>query len=512
MRFRKEWGHVNVRKIVIHRYSAGIRGAILEHGTVVEWLIDQEIESEIPPGAIIQGKVIDILPGMDAAFIDIGVEKNGFLLKKELVAYQQEKNENGNQPVPVSKPIHSLLIKGQRVIVQVKKEETGTKGAKLTEIVSFPGKYIVYMPHGGYVAVSKKMNLDTSRDSWRANGQAWIEENEGIIFRTLAEEANPEEVRIEFEWLRDQYRSLVAKGNKSPSKVMHLYNESSIYERVSRDYLHDDETIIVVDNREDYLLLRKQLPEEKHWKLEFHQKRQDILSYFDLQTALDKSLKSFLWLKNGGSLFINYTEAMTVVDVNTAKFTGKGDQKETAFKTNKEAAVMIAEQIRLRDIGGIVLIDFIDMKSEHEQQEVLRLIKRSLQKDRTTTNVLGFTKLGLLEMTRKKTRKPLHEALQIQCHTCAGSGLIKSSEELTRELEDEFFSLRYAKEDAFLVEVEARVLPLLEAENQKRLKHLKEVSGKEIFMVSSGSVSGYEIRLAGDQEEMQEQWEKRQHY
>ncbi|RKL65899.1 hypothetical protein CR203_17650 [Salipaludibacillus neizhouensis] len=510
-RFKIEWGHANVRKIIIHRYSTGVRGAVLEQGTVVEWLIDQEIEGDIPPGVIIQGKVIDILPGMDAAFIDIGAEKNGFLLKKELVDYQQKKNENNNQPVSVSKPINSLLTKGQRVIVQVKKEETGTKGAKLTEIVSFPGKYIVYMPHGGYVAVSKKMNEDLNRDTFRALGQAWIQGSEGIIFRTLAEDANPEDVRKEFEWLREQYHSFIAKGNESPSKVMYLYNESSIFSRVGRDYLHDDETIIVVDNREDYLLLKKQLPVDKSWKLEFHQEKQGIFSYFDLQTALDRSLKPFLWLRSGGSLFINYTEAMTVIDVNTAKFTGKNDQKETAFKTNKEAAAVIAEQLRLRDIGGIVLIDFIDMKSDKEQEEILQVIKRTLRNDRTTTNVLGFTKLGLLEMTRKKTRKPLHEALQIPCQTCDGSGWIKTSEELTRELEDELFARRFAIEDAYLVEVEDRMMALLTAENKKRLTLLKQVSGKELFMVPSEKVSGYEIRLAGDREEIQQQWEMRQH-
>lgn len=506
-RFINEWSYVTVRKIIIHRYSSGVRGAIVEKGKVSEWLIEQKQTGEIAPGAIIQGKVTDILPGMDAAFVDIGTEKNGFLLRKELIEYQKDKT-SGEEVT--NKEITSLLTKGQRIIVQVKKEETGTKGAKLTEVLSFPGKYIVYLPHGGYVAVSKKMASDISRDAWRVNGQEWIDGTEGIIFRTLAEEAEIEEVHQEFKSLRDEYQTIAALGNGNSAKVMPLYNESSIFARISRDFLYDDRTSIVVDDREDYRRLRKQLPEEKMSKLEFYQGNEDIFSYYDLQIALDKTLKPFLWLKNGGSLFINYTEAMTVIDVNTAKFTGKRDQKETAYRTNQEAAAVIAEQLRLREIGGIVLVDFIDMKSDYERQQILQTMKRCLQSDRTITNVLGFTKLGLLEMTRKKTRKPLHESLQTTCDVCNGTGLIKDSEEAARELEDHVFSLRNEIEDALLIEAEERVVSLFSVSDSERLKQLKNASGKELFLVVSNSVKGHEIRLSGDYDHVLQQWKKRQ--
>ncbi|WP_280769762.1 Rne/Rng family ribonuclease [Salipaludibacillus daqingensis] len=491
-----------MRTIILHRWMDDIRGAIIENDKVVEWLFDSPFEGP-EPGTVIRGKVTDILPGMDAAFVDIGSDKNGFLYKKELVEYQAMIENNVTTKVP---SIRSLVTKGQWLNVQVKKEEVGTKGAKLTELLSFPGKYIVYLPEGNYVAVSKKMSSEDIRDNWRERVRHWLQEKEGIILRTLAEDVDPEKVHFEFKRLREQYKALVSKA--TDNKVSTLYNESSILARVTRDFLSDEENVIVVDDLKDYQYINQQLSDDHSAKVQLHQEKENVFSFYDLDKALEKSLNPFVWLKNGGSLHIDHTEAMTVIDVNSSKFTGKQGLRETALTINLQAAKTIAEQLRLRDIGGIIVIDFIDMHADKDRMEVVEQLKSALQKDRTMTNVLGFTQLGLLEMTRKKTRKPLLEMTHTSCPLCNGMGEVKRDEEIAREIEEMLFTLRYREEEAFLVEVEQRVHKLFSGHYKQRLSMLEKSIGKDIYLISVQEQQ-YAIRFMGSREEVRKRWEAR---
>lgn len=496
-----------MRKIILHRWMDDIRGAIIEGEKVVEWLFDSQLEGP-QPGAVIRGKVTDILPGMDAAFVDIGSDRNGFLYKKELVNYQHalaEMDENVAMQPPA---IRSLVSKGQWITVQVKKEETGKKGAKLTELLSFPGKYLVYLPEANYVAVSKKMSSVDVRNEWRDRTKSWLHNKEGIIIRTLAEDVGPMKVQEELMRLRELYDNISHKAQKNSNTVSTLFNESSILARVTRDFLSDKGNVIIVDQLKDYQYIHNQAADGNSAKVELHKGKEDIFKFYGLNKSLEMSLKPFVWLKNGGSLHIDHTEAMTVIDVNSAKYTGKQGLKETALAINLEAAKAIAEQVRLRDVGGMVVIDFIDMKSESDRMEVMQTLNSSLQKDRTMTKVLGFTQLGLLEMTRKKTRKPLLETLRTNCPLCNGTGRMKKAEEIAREMEEELFSMRYKDEEGFLVEVEERVYSLFVGEGKDRLTKLEEWLSKKIYLIPTKEQE-YNIRFIGDQEEARKLWTTR---
>ncbi|WP_416151346.1 Rne/Rng family ribonuclease [Salipaludibacillus sp. HK11] len=496
-----------MRKIILHRWMNVIRGAIVEDEKVVEWLFDTKLEGP-QPGTVIRGKVIDILPGIDAAFVDIGSDKNGFLYKKELVAYHHFMTINDSD-TPVKEPsITSLVTKGQWINVQVKKEETGSKGAKLTELLSFPGKYLVYLPEADYIAVSKKMKTDDIRDNWRKKAREWVENHEGVIIRTLADEAKEELVHEEFIRLKEMYSNIFNSGGNLPNKVATLYNESSILARITRDFIMDDDTTIVVDKLEDFQYIKRQLSNLHSSKVELYQGKENIFSFYELDKFLEKSVKPFVWMKNGGSLHINHTEAMTVIDVNSAKYTGKQGLRETALAINIQAAKTIAEQLRLRDVGGMVVVDFIDMDSDKDRAKVTQMLRTSLQKDRTMTNVLGFTKLGLLEMTRKKTRKPLLETTHTTCRSCNGTGQVRKAEEIARDLEEELFAMRYQEDGAFLIDIEERVNELFADNGQSRLLKLEELLSKKIFLVPVNDRE-YTIRFMGGLEEARKRWNER---
>ncbi|PYZ93615.1 ribonuclease E/G [Salipaludibacillus keqinensis] len=490
------------RKIILHRWMNDMRGALLEEGKVVEWLFDTPSEGP-QPGMIFRGQVVDVLPGMDAVFVDIGAEKNGFLYKKELVSYHRSINEADGSGA--EKPISSYMTKGQWINVQVKKEETGSKGAKLTELLSFPGKYLVYLPEANYVAVSKKMN-DEVRDEWRAQAREWLENDEGIIIRTVAEDRSSEEVYEELSRLKDTYQEVLSIGKQTSKKTMMLYNDSSLMDRVIRDFLDDENTMVVVDQLDDYQYIKKHEHKQSLSKVELYRGKEDIFTHYDLHKTMEKSLKPFIWMKNGGSLQIDHTEAMTVIDVNSAKFIGKQGLRETALKLNVEAAKTIADQLRLRDVGGIVLIDFVDMSSDEDRAEVLKVLRNQLKKDRTMTSVLGFTKLGLVEMTRKKTRKTLQESLLRSCSVCDGTGKVLKEEEIAREMEIAISSLRNLEEDAVLIEVAEKVYTLYKTEARSRLARIEEQSGKEIYLNKSNT-NTFTIRIIGSVEEVRKRWE-----
>jgi ribonuclease G len=486
-----------VRQIVLHRRFEDIRGAVIENGNVVEWLFEGKADV-LKPGIIIKGKVEKIIPGMDAAFVNIGSEKNGFLLKKELIGFQQERHQ--------SKLITSLLKQGQSIIVQVKKEEFGTKGAKLTEQLSFPGKYLVYLPFGDYIAISKKISQDEERERLRDIAGDCLENEEGIIIRTSAAKTSNATLKAELAYLREQFTTTMRKA-QGYEGITILYNSTSVIRRVIRDFIDREGTQFVVDDINDYKELTASLASDSEDKVTLYQGKENLFTYFDLDKVLDKTLSSFLWLKNGGSLHIDYTEAMTVIDVNSAKFTSKQGLSDTAKKTNLDAVSTIAQQLRLRDIGGIILIDFIDMPLEKDRQDVMYALKNALKPDRTITNVLGFTQLGLLEMTRKKTRKAIHEIIYSNCKMCDGTGLVKSEAEVAAELEEALFALRTSESPAVVVDVHKGTLALFLNEGKRRLKWLETVLSKRIFL-RAVTEKGFQIRFEGEEQEAWNLWTK----
>ncbi|RXI98392.1 Rne/Rng family ribonuclease [Anaerobacillus alkaliphilus] len=476
------------------------RLAILENKKVVELLIERpEINKII--GNVYKGKVVNVLPGMQAAFVDIGLDKNGFLYRDELVSFQQSSED---EEVKKHRSISQYITVGQEILVQVTKEGFGKKGPRLSEVVSFPGKYIVYMPNAGYIGVSKRMKNEETREEWRKIGADLCKDDEGMIIRTATEELTKEQVAQDLFFLRKLWEEVWREGkNLKPPALIH--EDNSIIEKVVRDINFDEVDQIIIDTMKDYLLLKDMFSPypELLEKLHFYQQKESIFAHYQIESELEKAMRRQVWLKNGAYLVIDQTEALTVFDVNTGKFTGKLDLQDTIVKTNLEAAKEIARQLRLRDIGGIIIIDFIDMKHDKDRETIMTAFKDVLRNDRTKTNILGFTGLGLLEMTRKKVRQNLQDSVSTTCPTCLGKGKVLSDEAVAYKVERALWEYKGMDSEALLVEVPPSVVSIIKGEQEKHLTQLEEVLNYRIFLKPNPWVApnDFAVRFIGTVEE-----------
>lgn len=426
-----------MRRIIIQAREENreTRVAVMESGQLVEFMVERPEEKRLV-GSIFKGRVVNVLPGMQAAFVDIGIGKNAFLyIDDVLPAYDAE--------LPDPKPsIEQLLRVGQTMIVQVTKEPLGHKGARVTTHLSFPGRMLVYMPQASYVAVSRKIESEAERERLRQLGEGVCQPGEGMIIRTLAEGYQPEELFTDLPLLRGMWIGIQRDADKVEAPAV-LYRDMDLTARVVRDLVTEDTEEIVVDRTD----LAKRVGElltylgEPIHKVKNYTATKPVFVAEELETEIDRIFKRKIWLKSGGYLVIDRTEALTVIDVNTGKYTGNSNLEETVLQINEEAALEAARQIRLRDIGGIIVIDFIDMQDEANRDHVLHVLNEALRKDRTKTHVYGLTKLGLVEMTRKKVRQNLDELLQCGCPACEGSGRIWRMDELWARLNRELLSM-----------------------------------------------------------------------
>jgi ribonuclease G len=382
-------------------------------------------------------------------------------------------------------------------LVQVTKEGFGKKGPRLTEVVSFPGKYIVYMPKGGYVGVSKRMQTESAREEWRKVGAKLCQADEGMIIRTATEALTEEKVAQDLFFLRRLWEDVwkVGKDKKPPALI---HEDNSIVEKVVRDFSFDDVNEIIIDSMKDYLLLKDMFKPYPHFleKLHFYQQKENIFSYYNIEAELEKALRRHVWLKSGANLVIDQTEALTVVDVNTGKFTGKLDLQDTIVKTNIEAAKEIARQLRLRDIGGIIIIDFIDMKKVQDKQTVLDAFQASLKKDRTKTNVVGFTGLGLLELTRKKVRQNLQDSVSEECLFCHGKGKVLSDDAVAHKVERMLWEYKGMASEALLVEVAPKVAAILKGDKNEHLTSLENNLQYRIFIQTNPALTPTDFTIS----------------
>lgn len=448
----------NMMKIYFNLATTERRAAIVENDEVVEILIERPIENRLV-GNIYKGRVVNVLPGMEAAFVDIGWDKNGFIYRNDLLSYHLCEEPDS---VKRKRKISEFVSKGQEILVQVTKEAFGTKGPRLTGILAFPGKYVVYMPNGGYVGVSRKIIDEEKREQLKRLGELLLEEKEGMIIRTESVHITEEQMTHEINILRQFWQQILKKGKeqKTPSLV---YQDIGLLDRLLRDIPLHRISEIIIDNIDDYQRLKELLkpyPEEIK-KVKLYQERENIFSAYGIEKELEKALKRQVWLKNGAYLMIDRTEALTVIDVNTGKFTGNNDIRETIVKTNIEAAKEIGRQLRLRDISGIIIIDFIDMNTEEDKQKVLAALAKALESDRTKTNIVGLTGLGLVELTRKKIRQNLTDSLSKICSECAGKGTVISNEAQAYRIERILYEYRNMDEEALVVELHPNVAGIL---------------------------------------------------
>ena len=406
------------KTIVVNSTPEETRMGIFEGKELIEIAVERT-KSGHHVGNIYKGKTKNVLPGMQAAFIDIGKEKNAFL-------YVGDELQANAAP----KVVDQTLTVGKEVMIQIVKDALGTKGPRATTNLTLPGRYVVFMPTVDYIAISRRIASEEERTRLKQLVEKVRPAGMGIIVRTMAEGKSEEDLHKDIDYLYNLWSALSARAKRAAAPIL-LYRDVDLIIRIVRDYLSEDVGEFVLDNREAYGRVRDLLQytsPELLSKVRLYEGKEEIFSHYGLDAELEKVGQRSVWLKCGGYIVIDKTEALTVIDVNTGKFVGSTKLADTVFRTNLEAATEIAHQLRLRDIGGIIIVDFIDMDNEEHKQAVIEALEANFKRDRTKTNVLGFTELGLVEITRKKARQNLEGMLYSECPCCAGRGRVQSPE------------------------------------------------------------------------------------
>ncbi|MEX0584765.1 MAG: ribonuclease G, partial [Natronospirillum sp.] len=415
-------------EIMVNVTPMETRVALVENGVAQEIFIERTQALGIV-GNIYQGKVVRVLPGMQAAFVDIGLDRAAFIHAADV-----DPDSDGN------KSIAGMVREGQALMVQIIKDPIGTKGARLTTHFSIPSRYLVYMPASKHLGISQKIEGEAERERLKllvAQLQGELEITQGgFILRTAAEGAGEVELRSDMAYLKRLWAALEEKikGRQAPYIV---YEDLPLYLRVARDMVRADVDRIKIDSRETFAktleFIRKYNPEVEP-VFEYYPGERPIFDLFGIEEEIERGLARKVDLKSGGYLIIDQTEAMTTIDVNTGGYVGHRNLEETIFKTNLEAVSTLCRQLRLRNLGGIIIIDFIDMEDQEHRRQVLRMLEKTLERDHARTKVTGVSELGLVEMTRKRTRESLEQLLTDHCPACGGRGRMKTSQTICYEI------------------------------------------------------------------------------
>jgi len=419
-------------EVLINLTPMETRVALVENGVLQEALIERSRRRGIV-GNIYKGKVVRVLPGMQAAFVDIGLERAAFIHAHEVTPSGTPSDEHST--------IGQLLHEGQALVVQVTKDPIGSKGARLTTHLSVPSRYLVYMPDSPHHGVSQRIEDERERDRLKVAletgiAQQSIEVSGGFIVRTAAEGVSDAEIASDMYFLLRLWRKVSQrKETAAPSSV--IYDDLPLFMRTLRDVMRDDIEKVRIDSRENFTRLvefAEEFMPDAVERIEYYPGERPIFDLYSVEDEIQKALGRKVQLKSGGYLVIDPTEAMTTIDVNTGGYVGHRNLEETIFKTNLEAATAIARQLRLRNLGGIIIIDFIDMEDVEHQRQVLRVLEKALEKDHAKTRCTGVTELGLVQLTRKRTRESLEQTLCEACLTCAGRGTLKTPETVCYEI------------------------------------------------------------------------------
>ena len=441
------------KRIVVNAGFTETRVAVQERNLLTELYLERHGRRSIL-GSVHKGIVTNVLPGMQAAFVDIGLTKDAFLYAGDYTVNVaddvREPDDEGNgveddADVDVDEPeprrevrghIEDVLRKGQEVLVQVSKESLGTKGARITSFISLPGRYLVYMPQAHRIGVSRRIRDEQERDRLRGLVRGLNPPPGGFIVRTNAEGRGEAEFAADVEFLGRLWGQIQARyDERRPPSVLH--EEGDLTFRVVRDLLATEVDEFLIDSREVYdrcASYVQSLVPALTSRVTWYEGRQPIFEAFGIEKEIEKALRRRVWLKSGGYIVIDHTEALVSIDVNTGKYVGKRDFEQTILKINLEAVSEVVRQVRLRDLGGIIIIDFIDMEVPEHREQVENALKRALAEDKARTNVLAISELGLVEMTRKRVRQDLRSLLSESCPTCKGAGVVKTSGALAAEV------------------------------------------------------------------------------
>jgi ribonuclease G len=467
-------------EILVNVTPQETRVAVAASGVVQELLLEREANRGLV-GSVYAGRVARVLPGMQSAFVDIGLGRAAFLHVADIRGARE-----------AQKPIEKLLAEGENVLVQVVKDPIGSKGARLSTQISIAGRLLVYLPHDPHIGISQKIGDESGRQQLRARLQELIPSDEkgGFIVRTLAETASEDELRADLEYLRKLWAALRERSGAEPPKL--VYQDLSLAQRVLRDMVNAATDRVVVDSRETFQKLAAfagaHMPRVAG-RLEHYAGERPLFDLYGVEEEIERALARRVELKSGGTLVIDQTEALTTVDVKTGAFVGNRSFDDTVFKTNLEAAQAIARQLRLRNLGGIIIVDFIDMENPAHREAVLEELRRAVARDRTRLTVNGFTSLGLVEMTRKRTRESLAHVLCEPCPVCQGRGELKTvvtvCHEVLREVLRE--ARAYPKARELRILAAPGVIDRFGEEESAALAELSEFIGRPVSLqVESG--------------------------
>jgi ribonuclease G len=487
------------RDLIVSTTPGETRVALLEDGVVSELFIERESQRGIV-GSIYKGRVTRVLPGMQSAFVELGLERDAFLHAADVF---EELPENLLTPEEIeaarSAPIEQRLHEGEEVVVQVLKEPLGTKGARITSHVSLPGRYLVLMPTVEHVGVSRKITDEEERRRLKTILKESRQERGGggLIARTAGQGREVEAFLRDGRYLSrtwDEVRALASR-HRAP---MLLYREPSLMERLLRDLLSEDVASIRLDNEREFrrtLELVHVLEPSLAPRVHLHDGPASLMEEYGVTAEMERALRSKVWLPSGGYIVINQTEALVAIDVNTGRFVGKSHLEETLLKANLDAVREIVRQIRLRDLGGIIVVDFIDMEERKSRREVLRALEQEMRKDRSPTKLLSVNEFGLVILTRKRVKQSLERLLMQPCPYCSGSGQVKSVSTVCTEIYEEVRKLAADMRGQRLV---LRVNPEV----------ARALAGDEAVVLKSlGALVGGEVSVQGDPLLHQEQFD-----
>jgi len=464
-----------VRDIIAEVYPWEARVAIVEEDRLVEvFWADQEENV----GNIYKGRVKDVIPGLSCAFIDVGLAKNAFLYSGDVARMAAIKGAG----------ITDVLKSGQDIMVQVKKEAFAEKGARVTGDLTIPGHFLVLLPFQNDVSISRKIVDDQRRDCLRTLIEKNKPDRVGIILRTACLEAEDHEIMGELRRLLEVWNDIKKRYDRSKAPSL-IYEDMDVVERALRDYLDCDIRRIIINN----LKLKEKIEQyiknqDACYSSRIQYAEGDLFEKYGLEKDIRKALRRKVWLKSGGYLIFDATEAMTVIDVNSGKYTGKSDFEDTVHKLNMEAALEIPRQLRLRSIGGIILIDFIDMKYKQNQVDVLAVLRRELAKDKAHSRIIGLTGLGFLEMTRKKSRYGMAQVFNDECANCHGRGHTINILSLACQVKRKLANMAYLESDEIVCELHPHLMEFI-SDDEKNMAYIREVTGKKIRLIPNNSLN-----------------------
>jgi ribonuclease G len=498
------------KQIIINALPFETRIALIEGGALTEFYTERSQEKGIV-GNIYKGRVARVLPGMQSAFIDVGLERAAFLYGGDIITEDEEPNlpdEEENTEDDSEEPrrnhhkyfkITDLVREGQEILVQVAKDAIGTKGARVTTYLSLPGRYVVLMPNINHIGVSRRIRSDEERARLKTIVQSMKPDGVGIIVRTASEDIAEEKIRADIEFLLKLWDSIKTRihGAKVPSLV---HEDLNLVFRCTRDLMSKDIDRIVIDDQEKYQDLVRFLNRfsvKLGAQVQLYSGDVPVFDTYGIELDVNRALQSKVWLKSGGYIIIDQAEALTAIDVNTGRFVGNKSLGDTVVKTNLEAVKEIVLQLRLRNIGGIIIIDFIDMDRLDDRERVYQALSEELKKDRARTSALRISELGLVQMTRKRTEESLSHKLCSPCPHCEGKGRIRSTStmcyEILRELIRDFSR---SSSTNFLLRAHPDVTDQLQEDDYFYIDAIRKQFGKNLVIKSEASFHNEQFELS----------------